>query len=144
MCTHTSSNTNHDKAWGPFIIWNLSKTRCSFRKWAVLRVFLFQALLKIRGSRTELGSFEYLCWALTDSPYLWILPENNSFVFLSGTCKDTYPSNRWGPDMKWIPAGRHFNELICIGPISLCTAVIITRACTFMRWKSGHPIAQFW
>lgn len=30
--------------------------------------------------------------------------------------------------MKWRPGGRDFNELIYIGPISLCAAVIITTA----------------
>ncbi len=161
--THIHTLTHHDKAWGPFIIWMSYHQRrlcCSetlrvsanwlkegemffFKYGTCSENFYFKHTWKERGSCTVEGNFIISAWWWQTSWYLWILPQNNSFVFLSGTCEDTYPSNRWGPDLKWIPAGRHFNELICIGPISLCTAVIITCAHTFMRWKSGHPIAQF-
>lgn len=78
------------------------------------------------------GSWQ-TCW------YLWMYPENKSHFTVSQ--EPAYPSDRWGPDLKGVPAGRRFNELICIAPVSLSTAIIITHT---LSWKPGHPIAQLW
>lgn len=109
-------------------------------------VFLFRAHLNEKDVQWRAALNIYLCsdrHPNISGYYLGI----NPLHFSQEPCKGTSPSNRRGTDLMWIPAGRHFNELICIGPISLCAAVIITHAhthsCTGKRdiplCSSGNP-----
>lgn len=133
-CTHTSADCDKDS--GPLAMWTsvIKGVLLAGRNWESSwyhadekfspAVWGLRCVLRISNSSTlenTEGSFEYLHPLWQTSWYLWVLPENNTFVSPSGI----YPSTRRGPDLKRIPAGRLFNELICIGPISLCTAVII-------------------